>query len=54
MIFADKLADAVRRKNSALVVGLDPRLDMLPTEILAAARQAHPDPREAAADAFPL
>jgi orotidine-5'-phosphate decarboxylase len=52
MTFADKLAHAVRRKNSALVVGLDPRLDMLPTEILTAARKAFSDPREAAAEAF--
>jgi hypothetical protein len=28
--FADRLAEAVTRKQSQLVVGLDPRLDLLP------------------------
>jgi orotidine-5'-phosphate decarboxylase len=31
--FADRLADAVERKRSQLVVGLDPRLEMLPVEL---------------------
>ena len=31
--FADRLADAVERKRSQLVVGLDPRLDLLPVEL---------------------
>ncbi|MDW8339277.1 MAG: orotidine-5'-phosphate decarboxylase, partial [Thermoleophilia bacterium] len=31
--FADRLADAVARKRSQLVVGLDPRLDLLPMEL---------------------
>jgi orotidine-5'-phosphate decarboxylase len=31
--FADRLADAVTRKQSQLVVGLDPRLDLLPMEL---------------------
>ena len=31
--FADRLADAVERKRSQLVVGLDPRLDLLPMEL---------------------
>jgi orotidine-5'-phosphate decarboxylase len=31
--FADRLADAVERKRSQLVVGLDPRLDSLPVEL---------------------
>ena len=30
--FADRLADAVRRKNSRVVAGLDPRLESLPPE----------------------
>jgi orotidine-5'-phosphate decarboxylase len=33
MNFADRLADAVTRKRSQLVVGLDPRLDLLPMEL---------------------
>ena len=31
--FADRLAEAVERKRSQLVVGLDPRLDVLPMEL---------------------
>jgi orotidine-5'-phosphate decarboxylase len=31
--FADRLADAVDRKRSQLVVGLDPRVDLLPMEL---------------------
>jgi hypothetical protein len=31
--FADRVADAVARKQSQLVVGLDPRLDLLPMEL---------------------
>ena len=31
--FADRLAEAVNRKQSQLVVGLDPRLDLLPMEL---------------------
>ena len=31
--FADRLAVAVERKRSQLVVGLDPRLDLLPVEL---------------------
>lgn len=48
--FADRLADAVRRKQSALVVGLDPQLDKFPTELRRAATGA--DAREAAAAAI--
>src|SRR5688572_16375784 len=33
MNFADRLAEAVGRKRSQLVVGLDPRLDLLPMEL---------------------
>ena len=31
--FADRLAEAVERKHSQLLVGLDPRLDLLPMEL---------------------
>src|SRR3990172_536389 len=31
--FADRLAEAVERKRSQLVVGLDPALDLLPVEL---------------------
>jgi orotidine-5'-phosphate decarboxylase len=35
--FADRVAQAVERKHSQLVVGLDPRLDLLPMELRAEA-----------------
>jgi orotidine-5'-phosphate decarboxylase len=31
--FADRLADGVERKRSQLIVGLDPRVDLLPVEL---------------------
>ena len=46
--FADRLAEAVERKRSQLVVGLDPRLDLLPVELRGDAHLG----REAAADAY--
>src|SRR5919201_415148 len=45
-LFADRLAEAVERKRSQLLVGLDPRPDLLPVELVG---DAHVD-REAAAD----
>src|SRR3982750_4820279 len=45
--FADRVAEAVERKRSQLVVGLDPRLDLLPVELRGDAHVA----RTAAADA---
>ena len=47
--FADRLADAVTTKGSALVVGLDPQLERFPTEILEQARRAAGDARDQAA-----
>jgi orotidine-5'-phosphate decarboxylase len=45
--FADRLADAVERKRSQLVVGLDPQLELLPVELRGEATRG----REAAAGA---
>lgn len=45
--FADRLADAVEHKRSQLVVGLDPRPDLLPVELKGDANQG----RAQAADA---
>lgn len=45
--FADRVAEAVERKRSQLVLGLDPRPDLLPLELRAAAHAG----RAAAADA---
>ena len=44
--FSDRLAEAVERKRSQLVVGLDPRLDLLPVELRG---EAHAGRAEAAA-----
>src|ERR671932_1663294 len=45
--FPDRVAEAVERKRSQLVVGLDPRLDLLPVELKGDAHAS----RAAAADA---
>ncbi|MFN2468131.1 MAG: orotidine-5'-phosphate decarboxylase [Gaiellaceae bacterium] len=45
--FADRLAEAVERKRSQLVAGLDPRVDLLPVELRGEAHLG----REAAAQA---
>jgi orotidine-5'-phosphate decarboxylase len=46
-LFADRLADAVDRKRSQLLVGLDPRPDLLPVELRGEAHLS----RKAAAEA---
>jgi orotidine-5'-phosphate decarboxylase len=46
--FGDRLADAIDRKRTQLVVGLDPQRDLLPVEL---AGDAH-EGRDHAADAF--
>jgi orotidine-5'-phosphate decarboxylase len=46
-VFADRLAEAVERKRSQLLVGLDPRPDLLPVELRGEAHSS----RAAAADA---
>ena len=48
--FADRLAAAVKERRSQLVVGLDPRLELLPLELSGDAQMN----RAAAADAFTL
>jgi orotidine-5'-phosphate decarboxylase len=40
--FADRLADAVQRKRTQLVVGLDPLVDMLPVELRGEAAAGRP------------
>jgi orotidine-5'-phosphate decarboxylase len=45
--FPDRLADSVEKKRSQLLVGLDPRLDLLPVELRGEAHLS----REAAAEA---
>jgi orotidine-5'-phosphate decarboxylase len=47
-LFGDRLAEAVERKRSQLVVGLDPRVDLLPVELRGDVHLG----REHAAEAF--
>ena len=47
--FSDRLADAVERKRSQLVVGLDPRLELIPVEVRGDAHLARPQAAEAVA-----
>jgi orotidine-5'-phosphate decarboxylase len=48
-VFADRLAEAVEQKRSQLVVGLDPRLDLLPLELRGDAHVGRPAAAEATA-----
>lgn len=50
--FAARLNAAVRSKGTAALVGLDPRLDWLPPDVLAHSRELHSDPAAVAAAAF--
>ena len=50
--FADRLCEAIARKGSAVVVGLDPRLESLPAELLAACREAYGASTRAAGEAL--
>jgi orotidine-5'-phosphate decarboxylase len=48
-VFADRVAQAVEQKHSQLVVGLDPRLDLLPLELRGDAHVGRPAAAEATA-----
>jgi orotidine-5'-phosphate decarboxylase len=54
--FSDRLDEAIRHKRTPALVGIDPRLDQLPAEVLARARQrvesSGGGPDEMAASAF--
>ena len=50
--YADRLDDAIRRKGTPALVGIDPRLDLLPAAVLERAQQAGGDPDQVAAAAF--
>ena len=50
--FADRLCAAIERKGNAVVVGLDPRLESLPEDLLTACQQAHGATTRAAAEAL--
>ena len=50
--FADRLCEAIARKGSAVMVGLDPRLESLPADLLAACREAYGASTRAAGEAL--
>jgi len=50
--FPIRLHTAIRRKRTPALVGLDPRLDWLPDDVLRRARDEHSDPQAVAAAAF--
>ena len=52
MNFADRLIAACTDKDSVVCVGIDPRLDRIPEELLQAAIRTHGETPEAAAAAF--
>jgi len=50
--FADRLCEAIARKGNAVVVGLDPRLESLPAELLEVCRVTYGSTTRAAAEAL--
>lgn len=50
--FADRLWAAIERKGNAVVVGLDPRLESLPDELVTTCQAAHGATTHAAAEAL--
>ena len=50
--FTTRLHDAIQRKGTPTLVGLDPRFDQLPPDVLSHARELHDDPVAIAASAF--
>lgn len=50
--YASRLHDAIRRKGTAALVGLDPRFDLLPPAVVAEARSLKSDGAAVAAEAF--
>jgi orotidine-5'-phosphate decarboxylase len=50
--FADRLCEAIERKGNAVVVGLDPRLESLPEDLLAVCRATYGSTTRAAAEAL--
>ncbi|HEY0984816.1 orotidine-5'-phosphate decarboxylase [Schlesneria sp.] len=50
--YATRLHEAIKAKKTPALVGLDPRLNQLPLDVLAHARELHDDPIAVAASAF--
>src|SRR5262249_7612493 len=51
-LFADRFCEGMARKGNAVVVGLDPRLESLPEELLEACRAMYGSTTRAAAEAL--
>lgn len=52
MNFADRLIEAIKAKGNPICVGLDPRLDQIPAQIIEKANEGEKNTKEAAAEAF--
>lgn len=52
--FPERVAAALRKKGGPVVVGLDPRPELFPDDVLHRGRSLHQDPREAVAAAIAL
>ena len=50
--YTTRLHEAAEAKQTPVLVGLDPRLDQLPPDVLAHARELYDDPAAQAAAAF--
>jgi len=50
--YSTRLHQAIKTKGTPVLVGLDPRFDQLPPDVLAHARELHDDPIAIAASAF--
>lgn len=50
--YATRLHSAIQAKGTPALVGLDPRFDQLPPDVIAHARELHDDPAAVAASAF--
>ena len=50
--YTTRLHDAIKAKRTPVLVGLDPRLNQLPPDVLSHARELHDDPVAQAASAF--
>lgn len=51
-MFADRLAEAIRQKNNPSVMGLDPKIEYIPRQVLRGAQTANGTQAAAAADAI--
>ncbi|EKD48215.1 MAG: hypothetical protein ACD_65C00061G0001, partial [uncultured bacterium] len=52
MNFADRLIEAIKRKGNPVCVGLDPRLEQIPAQIIAEVNEGEENTKEAAGEAL--